>query len=128
EALGRGYRVLVLTNAMRPMLKLKAPLLDLKARYGDRLALRVSIDHYSRELHELERGKHAWGRMMEGFRWLVRNGFNVAVAGRTFWKESADSLRAGYARLFAAEGAPIDARDEARLVLFPEMDMSADVP
>ena len=45
EALGRGYRVLVLTNAMRPMLKAKAPLLALRQRYGHRLTLRVSIDH-----------------------------------------------------------------------------------
>ena len=45
DALSRGYDVLVLTNAMRPMLKLKAPLLDLKERSGDKLCLRVSIDH-----------------------------------------------------------------------------------
>ncbi len=128
EALGRGYRVLVLTNAMRPMLKLKAPLLELKARHGDRLTLRVSIDHYSRQLHELERGKQAWGRMLEGFRWLVANGFAVAVAGRTFWKESVDSLRAGYGRFFAEHGVALDAQDEASLVLFPEMDLAADVP
>jgi uncharacterized Fe-S cluster-containing radical SAM superfamily protein len=128
EALRRGYRALVLTNAMRPMLKMKGPLLDLKLRYGDRLAFRVSIDHYSRELHELERGKHAWSRMLEGFRWLVAEGFNVAVAGRTFWKESAERLRAGYGRLFAEEGAAIDPHDESRLVLFPEMDSDADVP
>jgi uncharacterized Fe-S cluster-containing radical SAM superfamily protein len=128
EALRRGYRVLVLTNAMRPMLKAKGPLLDLKTRYGDRLALRVSIDHYSRELHELERGKRAWARMLEGFRWLVGEGFNVAVAGRTFWKEGAEQLRAGYGRLFADEGATIDPHDESRLVLFPEMDAEVDVP
>jgi uncharacterized Fe-S cluster-containing radical SAM superfamily protein len=128
EALRRGYRALVLTNAMRPMLKMKGPLLDLKLRYGARLAFRVSIDHYSRELHELERGKHAWSRMLEGFRWLVAEGFNVAVAGRTFWKESAERLRAGYGRLFAEEGAAIDPHDESRLVLFPEMDSDADVP
>ena len=128
EALGRGYRVLVLTNAMRPMLKLKAPLLDLQRRHPGRLTLRVSIDHYSRELHELERGRHAWGRMLEGLRWLVAEGFDVAVAGRTFWKESEEQLRAGYGRLFAAEGVAIDPADGARLVLFPEMDLAADVP
>jgi uncharacterized Fe-S cluster-containing radical SAM superfamily protein len=128
DALRRGYRVLTLTNAMRPMLKMKRPLLDLKSRHGDRLALRVSIDHYSRELHELERGEHAWGRMLEGFRWLVAEGFNVAVAGRTFWQEDAERLRVGYGRLFAKEGAAIDPRDESRLVLFPEMDAAADVP
>ena len=66
--------------------------------------------------------------MLEGFRWLAAEGFNVAVAGRTFWKESVDQLRAGYGRLFAELGVGVDARDESRLVLFPEMDMAADVP
>ena len=40
----------------------------------------------------------------------------------------ADSLRAGYARLFAREGIPVDAQDPVALVLFPEMDASVDVP
>src|SRR5437870_1810641 len=46
EALSRGYRVLVLTNAMKPMHKKKTALLSLRERYGDRLTIRVSIDHY----------------------------------------------------------------------------------
>ena len=127
-ALARGFRVLVLTNAMRPMLKLKAPLLDLSERYGGRLCLRVSVDHYSRELHELERGPHAWARMMEGLLWLAESGFHLNVAGRTSWQESEEQLRAGYARLFAAHNIPVDAHDPARLVLFPEMDETLDVP
>ncbi len=60
--------------------------------------------------------------------WLAANGFNLAVAGRTLWGEPEAALRRGYARLFAAEGIPIDADDPQRLVLFPEMDASMDVP
>src|SRR5215831_12800819 len=56
DALRRGYRVLVLTNAMRPMMKMAASLLALKERYPRQLVVRVSLDHYSRSLHELERG------------------------------------------------------------------------
>ena len=37
-------------------------------------------------------------------------------------------MRAGYARLFAELGLAIDANDPAALVLFPEMDATADVP
>ena len=48
--------------------------------------------------------------------------------GRALWPEREDELREGFARLFAAEGLPIDAFDPARLVLFPEMDGHADVP
>ncbi len=128
DCLARGFRALVLTNAMRPMLKLKSRLLALKGQFGDRLVMRVSVDHYGPALHEVERGKHSWRRMMEGLEWLARNGFNVHVAGRTCWGESEADLRQGFARLFAEHGLPIDAADPVDLVLFPEMDGTADVP
>ncbi|MEM1410422.1 MAG: radical SAM protein, partial [Pseudomonadota bacterium] len=57
SALARGFEVLVLTNAMRPMMKLQAPLLDLHHRFGSKLTIRVSLDHYTQERHELERGR-----------------------------------------------------------------------
>src|SRR5689334_4514195 len=44
--LSRGLRALVLTNAMKPMTKCRPALLKLRDRYGDRLTIRVSIDHY----------------------------------------------------------------------------------
>jgi hypothetical protein len=66
--------------------------------------------------------------MMEGLEWLAGNGFNVHVAGRTCWGESEADLRQGFARLFAEHGLPIDAADPVDLVLFPEMDSTADVP
>jgi uncharacterized Fe-S cluster-containing radical SAM superfamily protein len=128
DALGRGYRVLVLTNAMRPMMKRADELLALHREYGEKLCLRVSIDHYTPDLHDLERGAHSWERMLPGLHWLVANGFNLNVAGRTFWAESEAQLRAGFARLFAAEGMALDAGNPEHLVLFPEMDETADVP
>ncbi len=128
DALRRGYRVLVLTNAMRPMLKCKAHLAALRDAHGDRLALRVSVDHYTARLHEEERGPHSWRRMMEGLRWLGSEGFDLAVAGRTFGGEDEASRRRGYGRLFRDLGLALDAADPARLVLFPEMDAAVDVP
>ncbi|HUN48917.1 MAG TPA: radical SAM protein [Stellaceae bacterium] len=128
ECLGRGFRVLVLTNAMRPMLRLKAPLLDLNRRRGERLTLRVSLDHYTRELHEDERGPDAWDPTVEGLTWLARNGFNLAIAGRLLWGESETAARQGYAEFFAAHEIPVDTEDRAALVLFPEMDAALDVP
>jgi uncharacterized Fe-S cluster-containing radical SAM superfamily protein len=128
DALGRGYDVLVLSNAMRPMMRQAAALLELRARFGDRLRLRISVDHHGPALHELERGERSWGRMLPGLRWLAEQGFNINVAGRTCWNESEDALRAGFARMFAAEGIPLDAGDPVELVLFPEMDASADTP
>ena len=128
ESLARGFRVLVLTNAMKPMLNKRARLLEIRSRHGRALTLRVSIDHYTQSRHEAIRGAGSWAPMLEGLRWLARNGFAVAVAGRTCWNESDDEARRGYARLFARENIPVDAADPARLGLFPGMDAALDVP
>ena len=128
ECLARGFRVLVLTNAMRPMQRLAAPLLDLNHRLGRRLTLRVSLDHYTRALHEEERGAGTWQPSFDGLKWLAANGFAVAVAGRMLWGEPDAAMRQGFAQLFAEHGVPIDAGDPERLVIFPEMDEAADVP
>ncbi len=128
EALRRGYRVLVLTNALRPMMKQADALLALNNRYGERLILRVSLDHYTKALYEVERGKRTWEPTLIGLDWLVSNGFQVNIAGRTMWNESESSLRSGYAALFAERGYGLDAADRTSLVLFPEMDETADVP
>jgi len=128
ECLGRGFRALVLTNAMRPMQRHKQKLVDLWARHGDRLVIRVSLDHYTAERHEDERGPATFTPTRDGLIWLARHRFNVAVAGRTMWGEDEAAERAGYARLFAEYAIPVDAHDPAALVLFPEMDARADVP
>ena len=128
DCLSRGFRVLVLTNAMRPMQRKKSKLTELNSRFGRDLTLRVSLDHFTPERHEEERGPGTFRPTLEGLIWLARSGFKVAVAGRTMWNDDPQSERAGYARLFSEHGIPIDAHDPAALVLFPEMDANADVP
>jgi len=128
DCLARGFRVLVLTNAMRPMQRSKAKLLDLNARLGDKLTMRVSLDHFTPERHEDERGPGTFRPTLEGLIWLARSGFKVAVAGRTMWHDEENAERAGYRRLFDEHNIPVDANDRAALVLFPEMDARADVP
>lgn len=128
DALRRGFRALVLTNAMRPMMKLQEPLLALNACYAPRLVIRVSLDHYGQGWHERERGRRSWAPTLAGLRWLCRSGFTVRVGGRRFSGEPDAMLRAGYARLFTEYDLPIDAFDPEALVLFPEMDASKDVP
>jgi len=128
DALSRGFRALVLTNAMKPMHKMKPDLLRLRERHGDRLSLRVSIDHYGRAVHELERGRRSWDPTIAGLVWLAENGFPVAVAARYLSGEPEAALRRGFAELFAGLGVAIDADDPAALTIFPEMDAGADVP
>ena len=130
DALDRGHEVLILTNAMQPMQRkrVKQGLLDLKTRFGDRLRLRVSLDHYTDALHEMERGSNTWAPAIKGLDWLAEHGFHMSVCGRTCWHESEAEARIGYARLFAERCYPIDSTDPSRLVLLPEMDETADVP
>ena len=128
DALSRGIEALVLTNAMRPMMKVADGLDALRARHGDRLRLRVSVDHYDPVQHEAERGPRTWEPTLDGLRWLATHGFALDVAGRLFSGEPESIVRAGFARLFAEHAIPIDAYDPVRLMLFPEMDAAVDVP
>jgi len=52
DTLSREFDALVLTNAMRPMQKVRPGLLDLRQRFGSRLTVRVSLDHYGPAVHE----------------------------------------------------------------------------
>lgn len=126
--LERGFRVLVLTNAMRPMRHHERRLLALRRRFGGHLVIRVSLDHPTAVRHDEERGAGGFATTLDGLRWLSANGFAVHVAGRTLWGDSERDLRQGYADLFGRESIRIDAADPERLVLFPEMDATAEVP
>jgi hypothetical protein len=128
DTLQAGFQALVLTNAMRPMQRLKEPLVALNQRFPGRLTLRVSLDHYDAAQHERLRGKRSWAPTLAGLRWLGAAGFEVAVAGRTIWGEPEEKMRAGYGRLLGEIGLAIDAGDPSRLVLFPEMRADDDVP
>ncbi len=125
--LGRGLRAMVLTNAMRPMRRVREKLRRL-LRFGPVLTIRVSVDHYSPAVHEQERGARSWAPTMDGLAWLAAEGFDVHVAGRRFSDESEAAIRQGFRKLFASLNVPIDADDTERLMLFPEMDVSVDVP
>ncbi len=128
SALSRGFEVLVLTNAMRPMRRFENALAAIGTNDRARLTMRVSLDHYSKAVHEAERGLNSWDKAIDGCRWLAHHGFRLSIAGRLLPGEREDEARTGYAALFTAEGLPVDAADAASLVLFPEMDATADVP
>src|SRR3954453_5144566 len=80
DVLSRGLQALVLTNAMKPLRKQRAPLLALRERFGGKLTIRVSVDHYDPSIHEAERGRRSWAPMLDGLIWLARNGFSIDVA------------------------------------------------
>lgn len=129
-ALERGYEVLILTNAMRPMMRksVREGLSQLITEFGDKITFRVSLDHWSETLHDRERGKDAFNKTIEGMIWLRDQGAKLAVAGRSMWDETQDDARQGFASLFKKHNFKIDAQDPAMTVIFPEMDESVEVP
>ena len=130
HALERAPRALILTNAMRPMMrpKIQDGLLQLKEKFGDRLCVRVSVDHFSAARHDQERGIGSFKAGLAGIRWLNENGFNFTIAGRTCWNEEESDLRLGFADLFKRENINLDANNIDELILFPEMDEQAEPP
>jgi uncharacterized Fe-S cluster-containing radical SAM superfamily protein len=129
-ALQQRYRVLILTNAMQPMMRksVQAGLLQLKSDFPGKMELRISLDHFSPEVHDAERGAGSFGKTIKGMQWLQENGFAMAVAGRSQWGKGDADSRLGYATLFAKYGFDIDANNFSQTVLFPEMDETVDVP
>lgn len=130
RSLVRGYDVLILTNAMRPMMrkKVRAGLIALIETYGDKLTFRISVDHWSENLHDEERGKGSFAKTLEGMTWLRDHGARLAVAGRSVWGEGDAEARRGYAALYEEHNFNIDAQSHGMTVIFPEMDESVEVP
>lgn len=129
-ALERGHALLILTNAMKPMMRprVQKGLLALHEKYGPKMTLRVSLDHFSREGHDRERGDGSFDIALKGMKWLTDHGFHLNIAGRSMFSESEIQARDGFEALIEQEGWKIGARDPASLILFPEMDESVDVP
>lgn len=130
DALSMGYELLVLTNAMKPMMRprLQEGLLALPEEWRERLTLRVSMDHYSEEHHDAERGEGAYRIALEGIKWLNDNGFNLAVAGRSIWGEPDEVARDGYGKMLSDIGIELDVSDPRKLVIFAEMRAKDDPP
>lgn len=129
-SLDRGYEVLILTNAMLPMMRRRVQegLRNLNAAYPGKLTLRISVDHHSARFHDEERGTGAFEKTLIGMRWLRDAGIPMAVAGRSMWDETDKQARDGFAALFLSEGFDIDAYNPGQTVLFPEMDETVEVP
>ena len=121
------FHLLILTNAMRPMMRHQDALIKLRERFSDQLSIRVSTDHYTRELHETERGNRSWEPMLLGLKWLSDHNFNINVAGRTFSHETENALRSGYQKFFDENNIKVNASNPHSLILFPEMNEKEDV-
>lgn len=130
DVLSRGHSLLLLTNAMRPMMRprIQQGLEALAVRYGDRMTLRVSLDSHDPALHDAERSDGAFEEACEGLRWIASRKINVALAGRQSLHEDETVARKAYGALADGLGLSIDPADTKQLVLFPEMIARDDPP
>ena len=129
ECQRRDLSIMVLTNAMKPLQNKIDGLLNLKKVFGTKkIVFRVSIDHYNKDLHEVERGVGTWDPMIKGLKWLRDNKYTINIAGRSLSQESDNECREGYKTLFDELGLRLDAYNPSELVIFPEMDITVDVP
>lgn len=126
----RGHSLLLLTNAMKPMMRprIQDGLLRINSEHADRISLRVSLDHHSRALHDAERGEGSFDSALVGLSWLADHNFNVAIAGRQVLTENEAEARAAYGALATRIGLNLDPSDTKQLVLFPEMVAQDDPP
>lgn len=124
-ALEKKFKVLILSNAMKPMLNKKEELLKLR---HPNLTIRVSIDHYNKTKHEEVRGKGTYEVMMKGLNWLSKNNFNFTLATRLLWDESENNLRQNFQEFINTYQLNLDAYSNEQLVTFAEMDEKIDTP
>jgi len=124
-SLRKGFKVLVLSNAMKPMLNRTKELIKLN---HSNLTIRVSIDHYEKEKHEEIRGKNTYDVMMQGLKWLNENNFNYTLATRLLWNEKEEDLRKNFGTFIKNNNLRLDTNSPKELVTFAEMDEKIDTP
>lgn len=128
STLSAGFDVLVLTNAYKTIRNYFGSLTDLYNRFGERLMIRVSLDHYLKEVHEAERGHGTFNETVTNIGWLVEKGFHTSIAGRSLRKEPMDMALAGYQSLLDAGHINLRLELGDNIVIFPELDQKRDVP
>jgi molybdenum cofactor biosynthesis enzyme MoaA len=124
-SLNKKFKVLVLSNAMKPMLNRTNELIKLN---HPNLIIRVSIDHYQKEKHEEIRGKKTYNVMLQGLKWLNENNFNYTLATRLLWDEKEEDLRKNFGAFIKNNNLRLDTNSPKQLVTFAEMDEKMDTP
>lgn len=124
--LNYGHEVLVLTNANRVLKRHEQSLIQLKESFGEKLKIRVSLDHFTKEVHDQERGQGGFERTTEAMQWLYQNGFNLSIASRSLIEETSSQAIEGHTQLL--QELKIDINLSEKLVIFPEMQNKKDPP
>jgi len=119
------FHVLILTTATQTMTKKWKGLGPLLQMYGNRITIRVSIDHPTREKHidnrrnSKYRGKEPaiWEPMIKGISLLARTPCTLGITGLPWIDETAQDLQAGYKKLCDKLKIAIPKKE---IVIFPD--------
>lgn len=128
ETLSRGFKTIVLTNAYRLFNRYREQVVELVLQYPELLLVRVSLDHYSLEEHEKERGPGTFEPTLKAIHWIHENKIPLAIAGRGLKDESFESSVDGYKQLLNQWKIDLDFNDSEKFVVFPEMSPTKEVP
>lgn len=120
-----GFEVLVLTNAFNVIDRHKLSLIKIQNQFKDKFHIRVSLDHYSKNVHEEQRGTNTFNKTLANIKWLFDNNFNLSIAGRSLSHEHTFDAKKSYLQLFRDNKINIQSE---KIVIFPEMDLNKEVP
>ena len=128
EVLQRGYTALILTNGYRAIHRYKSSLLKLQEMYNDKLRIRVSLDHWTKQGHEQQRGQQTFDLTLLTIKWLFDNHFRLSIAGRhTLSQQEHRTInpQQEYVKLLSLYRIHLE---EDKIIVFPEMDKDRDIP
>ncbi len=123
SSLDSGFKTLVLTNAYRVLHRHKNALLELNK---EKLFIRVSLDHYTKDEHDKVRGEGSFEGTLESLKWLYENRFKISIASRSLLGESLEDCERGHEKLLSSLGIKLDLKEN--LVIFPEMKSGKKLP
>ena len=125
EVLSRNISVLVLSNGVNVMNRVITKLEQLNEQFPNKLSIRISLDHYTREIHEKERGLNTFTKAVDAIELLYTKQIPFSVAGRSLQSEDMEQASNSYIKLLKEREIPLS---KDQLVIFPEMDLDKDVP
>lgn len=126
--LERNFKILILTNAYRAIDRYFDELSELNQKYPEKLSLRISLDHYTSEVHEKERGSGTFERTLITIKKLSDMGIRISIAGRSLATESRMQALEGYQNILDQFNINLTVSKGENIVIFPEMSSSKDVP
>ncbi len=86
---------MVLTNATKPLEHYLEDIYKIE-KVKENLSFRVSIDHYTEEVHDRERGKGSYSRSLKNMKQLQDNGIHVSLARQSEKGEDFESVDSQY--------------------------------